>query len=182
MNIPVNFKFNIIKGDKKRMIILRKTPGESLDHILLKLVAYLLFFDDNLLIETKAPQHYKPDLVKFDKEQTWKPVKWIDCGTIDSKKLFKISKHNRQAEIYIFKSSRDSAQALKKKVSKKIKSFSNINYFIFNKENIEAMKFLLENRNKIKILENKIDYSANSAFLCLNFNNQTLQLNFEYVM
>jgi len=179
MNVPVNFKFNITKNSGKRITVLRKTPSESSDHIILKLAAYLLFFEDNLLIETKASQHYKPDLIKFDKEQTWKVIKWIDCGTIDLKKLFKISKHNRHAEICIFKSSKDSAQILKNKFSKKIKHFSNINYFVFNKENLDAVKLLLENRNKIKILKSKINYNTSTAYLYLNFNNQNLQLNFE---
>jgi len=179
MNVSVNFKFNITKGSEKRMIVLRKVSRESLEHIILKLLAYLLFFEENLLIEERASQHYKPDLVKFDKEQTWKVVKWIDCGTIDSKKLFKISKHNRQAEIYIFKSSKNSAQSLKNKLSKKIKSFSNINYFIFNKGNLNIIKSLLENRNKIEIITNKINHGTNTAYLYLNFNNQNLQLNFE---
>ncbi|MCK4473938.1 YaeQ family protein [Candidatus Parcubacteria bacterium] len=176
MNIPLNFKFNITKDTKKRLIILRKTSTEGLEHIILKLLAYLLFFNENLQIEIDAYQHYKPDLIKFDKKQTWKVIKWIDCGTIDTKKLLKISKHNRQAEICIFKFSLESAQSLKDKIIKKAQRISNIRYFIFDKGQINIIKGLLKSRNEIIILNN-----TNTNCLCLNFNNNNehLQMKFD---
>lgn len=177
MNIPLNFKFNIISSSEKRLLILRKTPNESLNHIILKLLAYLSFFDDDLQIETDTSQHYKPDLVKFDKEQVWKAIKWIECGTIDPKKLLKISRHNRQAEICIFKSNKESALSLKNKLIKKTKHLSNICYFIFNKEQIDSIKQLLGDRNKIIIL-NK-NFNADTGYLHLNFSNENLQFKFD---
>ncbi|KPJ56005.1 hypothetical protein AMJ49_05935 [Parcubacteria bacterium DG_74_2] len=173
MNIPLNFKFSIRKNTDKRLIILRKTANESLEHIILKLLAYLLFFNENLQIEIKAHQHYKPDLVKFDKEQKWKVIKWVDCGIIEPKKLLKISKHNRQAKICIFKSSRESAESLKTKIIKQKQYISNIYFFILNKKQINVIKQLLDGRNKIIILNNT---AAN--YLHLNFNNENLRLQF----
>ena len=176
MTAPVNFKFNITKGSEKRLIVLREAVGESLQHIILKLLAYLLFFDDNLQVEIEAFQHYKPDLVKFDEEQNWKVTKWIDCGVIDDKKLLKISKHNRQAEIYIFKNSKDSAQSLKDKVAKKTSNTSNIRYCAFNKEELKIIQELMAQRNEI-IIENYSD--IRSGRLDLIFNNERISIKWD---
>ena len=172
-NIPLNLKFNITKGSEKRLINLRETPNESLDHIILKLLAYLVFFDENIQIEIGAFQHYKPDLIKFDEKETWKAVKWIDCGVISPKKLLKISKHNREAEIYIFKSNEESALSLKNKITNKKRNNPNIHYFVFNKEQINIIKQSLDNRSTIKIFK-----TAESNYLDLNFNNENLQLKY----
>jgi len=173
MNILLNFKFNITKGIEKKLIILKKTSDESLNHIILKFLAYLFFFNDNLQIEINASQHYKPDLVKFDEELTWKVTKWIECGVVDLKKLLKISKHNRQAEIYIFKSNLNSALSLKDKVKKKMSNFANIHYLIFNDEQLKLIKQLIQSRNKIILL------NMTNNCLNINFNNENLQLKYE---
>jgi len=173
MNIPLNLKFNITKGAEKKLIILRKTHDENLNHIILKFLAYIFFFDDNLQIEIDAPQHYKPDLVKFDEKLTWKVVKWIECGVVDLKKILKISKHNRQAEIYIFKSDPNSAQSLKDKVKKKMPRSSNIHYLIFDKKQFKFIKELMQLRNKIVLL------SMTDNYLNFNFNDENLQLKYE---
>jgi len=177
MTAPVNFKFNIAKGLEKRLVILREAVGESPQHIILKLLAYLLFFDDNLQVETEAFQHYKPDLVKFDEEQNWKVLKWIDCGVIDDKKLLKISKHNRQAEIYIFKNSKDSAQSLKDKVAKKASNAPNIRYCVFNKEDLKTIQELMAQRNEITIEDY---FDIRSGRLDLIFNNEKIETKYGY--
>lgn len=146
------------------MIILRKTASESISHILLKLIAYLLFFGDNLCIETEAHQHYKPDLVQFDPEKTWKVAKWVDCGTIDVRKLLKVGVHNKTADIIVLKSSEEGTRVLKEKVDKKLKQASHIRYLIFKKEELNKLELLLKNRNEIAILNE----SASKLILQLN--------------
>lgn len=178
MIAPINFKFNIAKDSEKRLIVLREAIGESSQHIILKLLAYLLFFDDNLQIEIEAFQHYKPDLVKFDEEQTWKVIKWIDCGAVDDKKLLKISKHNHQAEIYIFKDNKDSAQSLKDKVIKKASNVSNIRYCVFNKDDLKIIQELMIQRNEI-IIENYSDIGGGR--LGLIFNNEKIGIKYDFL-
>ena len=173
MPVPINFKFNIVCGEEKRLLVLRETIGESPQHIILKLLTYLLFFNDNLQVETTAFQHYKPDFVKFDEEQNWKVRKWIDCGVIDDKKLLKISKHNRQAEIYIFKNSKDSAQSLKDKIGKKASNTFNIRYCVFNKGELKIIQDLMLGRNGI-IIENCPN--IRNGYLNLIFNNEKIEI------
>ncbi|MFN7130725.1 MAG: YaeQ family protein [Myxococcales bacterium] len=82
-------------------VVLDKRAGESLTHVLLKLLGFALFFHPELQIEASAGQHYKPDLVRFDAQGN--PLQWIDCGKISPAKLEKIVAKNRRATFQIIK-------------------------------------------------------------------------------
>ena len=177
MSASINFNFNINNGTEKRLVVLREAIGESQQHIILKLFAYLLFFEEKLQVEITAFQHHKPDLVKFDEEQNWKVTKWIDCGVIDIERLLKVSKHNRQAEIYIFKDSKDSVQSLKDKMTKKEPKISNIHFYVFEKKERKTIQELMLGRNEI-IIENYPN--VRDGYLNLIFNNETIEMAYYY--
>ncbi len=78
-----------------------KMPDETLEHILLKFLAFLLFYSEDLLVEQAVDrQTFQPDLVRLD-PQSNQPVLWIDCGIIKQDKLLKICQKNRRCAVYV---------------------------------------------------------------------------------
>ena len=63
------FTFNIEFPKKTKKIILIKTDNEARQHIVLKLLAFLIYYADNLKIEAEVGWHYKPDLVRLGEDR-----------------------------------------------------------------------------------------------------------------
>jgi uncharacterized protein YaeQ len=74
------------KSAGKRFFSLK--TGESLDHVMLKLVAFIIFFDNNPSIETSVDWRYTPDLVAFD--GNGKLNLWVECADVSPEKIKKI--------------------------------------------------------------------------------------------
>jgi len=55
--------------------------------------------------ETSVQQKYKPDLVIFDDPLLESEIKfWIECKDTEIKKLDRVIRKNRNAEVYLFNS------------------------------------------------------------------------------
>lgn len=90
-------------------LVLAKRAGESLHHVLLKLLAWILWWAPDLRIETGVEQRHKPDLVRVD--DRGRPVFWVDCGSIGVRRLDRIARQNRDAEVVVVKASEREARA-----------------------------------------------------------------------
>ena len=87
-------------GSRRERLVLESRQGESLDHLALKLLAYLLYGPD-LAIERAVGQRHKPDLARVDTEGVVRL--WIDCGQIEPRRLGRIASVNRAARILVLK-------------------------------------------------------------------------------
>lgn len=101
-----------------RKLLLVAGPNEPGEHLALKLAAYLLFWDEEPIVDasTKTPAlaQYKflPDLVALDEAGDIKL--WVECGTATIHKLTKLTKRLSQARIVVLKETeRDAARARK---------------------------------------------------------------------
>ncbi len=90
-------------------LVLAKRAGESLGHVLLKLLSWMLFYAPDLRIEVGVEQRHKPDLVRVD--ELGRPTFWIDCGSIGVKRLDRIARQNREAEVVVVKRTESEARA-----------------------------------------------------------------------
>ncbi len=99
---PAKLSFHITFEDQETTHqTLAKTAEETLEHVLLKFLAFLLFYSDDLLIEQEVErQPFRPDLVRLD-PQSGQPLLWIDCGAVKQEKLLKICQKNRLCAVYI---------------------------------------------------------------------------------
>lgn len=84
-------------------VFLMKGRGETMRHVLMKLLGFLVYHEDGMAIEASANQHYKPDVVSFRPDG--QPRTWIDCGTTGLPKLDKITHKNRETRFVIVKPS-----------------------------------------------------------------------------
>ncbi len=109
--LPRKITFQVIWRNKisgevdSRRLILRKGRVESKLHIVLKVLAYLYFWEKDLLIEPSFRLYkYRPDLMSWRESEI--PTKeekipdlWIECKQVKLKKLLKLSRTLPLSEI-----------------------------------------------------------------------------------
>lgn len=102
-----------------RKILIAQHETETLVHIGLKLVAFLLFARERLQIETRLHNEnipFIPDLVQLDYEL--RPALWIECGECSLAKLDKLAVKAPEAEIWAVRRSLDEAEQLQHAMKK----------------------------------------------------------------
>ncbi len=114
---PVKYTFTLlVENDdvRREKIVLESRSSESPRHIVQKILAYLLLRDLTgglpLRIEPgEIGQRHRPDLLASE-PATDKPLLWIDCGQIETKRLGRIAATNRDARVVIVKQTGREAQ------------------------------------------------------------------------
>lgn len=111
------FTFQLTSDDRKRpfphKIIIGQDVNESVRHVALKLLAWLLFYRERLQIETPVPDDsipYKPDLVELGYDL--RPLLWVECGDCSTAKLNKLAVKCPGAELWVVKRSPAEARQL----------------------------------------------------------------------
>ncbi len=101
-----------------RKLLLVPGPNEPGEHLALKLAAYLLFWDEDPIVDAsvKTPAlsqfEFLPDVLGLDEGGDIKL--WVECGTATMHKLGKLVKRLSQARIVVLKESeRDASRARK---------------------------------------------------------------------
>jgi uncharacterized protein YaeQ len=83
-------------------ILLAQDPLEPLEHVLLKLLACVLFQRERLQIEPRLHDDnipFIPDLIQLDYELH--PALWIECGETPAAKLDKLAVKAPRAELWV---------------------------------------------------------------------------------
>ncbi|MDQ7826556.1 MAG: YaeQ family protein [Candidatus Eremiobacteraeota bacterium] len=96
------FQFTItVNGEHygKRFFSIR--PGESMDHVVLKLIASLLYAHEKPEVEHPTGWKYRPDVTVFDEKGAVK--RWIECADTAPSKLRRVLGRFPQAEVVVFK-------------------------------------------------------------------------------
>jgi uncharacterized protein YaeQ len=87
----------------ERTLVLSRRREESLEHLTLRVLAYLLLWQERLVFGTGVEVGEEPDLVARD--LTGRVETWIACGDVDPWHLQKVVKHNRDANAHVVFSS-----------------------------------------------------------------------------
>jgi uncharacterized protein YaeQ len=87
----------------ERKIVLELRDGESMQHIVLKILAMALFHDPKLLIEPTMDDEdrFKPDLLI--RSDDGRPATWIECGQCRVQKLDKVTFKHYDARFFVVK-------------------------------------------------------------------------------
>ncbi|MFX0182387.1 MAG: hypothetical protein ACFE95_04815 [Candidatus Hodarchaeota archaeon] len=97
-SLKIFYKDNSGGIKESRRLILRKNQFETTLHIILKVLAYLYFWDNELIIEPNFRlRKYRPDLIAWKKEEIPSkdlliPALWVECKKVKIKKLIKIAR------------------------------------------------------------------------------------------
>jgi len=113
-----------LKSEERRCalpskIIVGQKENEGVKHVLLKFMAYILFYRERLQIEPRLPDDnipFEPDVIQFD--YSLRPSLWVECGECSVGKLHKLAVKAPDAEIWIVKRSPVEAQNLYRAMEK----------------------------------------------------------------
>lgn len=128
----------------RQRLMLHKRRGEGTHHVLMKLLAWALFYHPALGIEVAIGQHYKPDLVRLD--ETGEPVQWVDCGKITLTKLDKLTRKNRSALIDVVKPDAWTARTYAESASAKLAEPGRVRIWGFDAGFLDALAERLHDR------------------------------------
>ncbi|MCM8775142.1 MAG: YaeQ family protein [Candidatus Omnitrophica bacterium] len=156
------FTFDLQSHQVRKKLVLVKSELELRTHVVLKLLAYLLFYDPRLQIETSVDMHYKPDLVIPGESGI--PELWIDCGKIALRKVEKISTKLRASRIVIVKETHGELERFKKLIDKKVDAAFRLEYLAFDHDFISGIADSLQRTNELTlytVMENVIGIALN---------------------
>jgi len=85
--------------DRVRNVIVERDRLETAEHLILRVLAYCIFFDDELRFGAGLAARGAADL--WARDATGKPTIWIDCGVADADELRKMIQHNRGVAVHV---------------------------------------------------------------------------------
>ncbi len=131
-------------------IILVKEITELRNHVVLKLLAYILFHDPELKVEVSADMHYKPDLL-IPGEHT--PKLWIDCGKVTLRKVESLAGKLRNTRVIFLKETKRELDTFRKLVEKKVENTGQLEYLAFEPGFIASLANALARTNHVTLYE-----------------------------
>lgn len=165
------FSFALTSDDPSRKfpgkIIIGQAETETVIHVGLKLIGFLLFFRERIQIETRLPDQmipYVPDLVQLDYEL--RPRLWVECGECSISKLHKLAVKAPEAEIWVIKRSIAAAEETLRAMKKEELRQDRYNLIGFDPAIFQEMCDLIQARNTLYWL--KASFDAGEMQLDLN--------------
>ena len=156
------FELSAPKVPANQKIILVKDLCELRNHVVMKLLAYLIFYDAELKVEISADMHYKPDLMIPGDHGV--PKLWIDCGQIALKKVEALAMKLKNTRVIIVKESKRELDVFKKLVDRKVDYSERLEFLAFDKDFILSVSNALQRTNHITlypVMENVIGLALN---------------------
>ena len=122
--MSAKYTFNLASEDKRRVdlprkILIAQNETETVVHVTLKLLAFLIFWRPRLQIETNLHQDdipFVPDLAQLDYQL--RPALWVECGECTVTKLHKLAVKCHDAEIWVVKKSPADVELLRQAMRK----------------------------------------------------------------
>ncbi len=104
------YSFDLKSEERRRplppKIIVGQKENEGVKHVLLKFLAYVLFYRERLQIEPRLHDDnipFEPDVIQLD--YSLHPALWVECGECTVSKLNKLAVKIPEAEIWVIKRS-----------------------------------------------------------------------------
>jgi uncharacterized protein YaeQ len=152
--MTAKYSFHLESRDRHRAlppkIIIGRQETETITHVVLKFLAYIIFYRERLLIGTNLHQDsipFVPDLVQLDYEM--RPCLWVECGECGVNKLNKLAVKVPEAEIWIVRRSLAAAEDLLRAMAKEDLRRNRYQLIAFDAAMIEEFSTLLKPRNEL---------------------------------
>lgn len=112
-----------VNGSSRKLILV-PGPNEKPEHLALKLCAYLLFWDEQPLVEASSRhpalqgQEFVPDLMALDDDGSIRL--WLECGQVTLHKLEKLTRRLPVSRIVVMKGSEPEALRLRQDLRERL--------------------------------------------------------------
>ncbi len=117
------YSFDLKSEERRRSlpgkIVVGQRENESVKHVMLKFIAYVLFYRERIQIEPRLPDEsipFEPDVIQLD--YSLRPSLWVECGDCGVSKLHKLAVKVPEAEIWVIKRSLADAELLYRAMEK----------------------------------------------------------------
>ena len=152
--MSAKYSFRFESRDRKRAlpggIIIAQNDTETIAHVVLKMLGFVLFYRDRLQIEGDIHNDtisFRPDLVWLDYEM--RPKLWIECGECGVNKLHKLAVKAHDADIWVLKRSPAQAEHLMAAMAKEGLRRDRYSLFAFDAEMFDELCGLVAARNEV---------------------------------
>ncbi|MEM1182939.1 MAG: YaeQ family protein [Acidobacteriota bacterium] len=149
----LTFRLALDTADGQRFeekLVLGAWTGEKTWHLVLKLLAYVLFYEQRPRIEEGIGWHFKPDLVTLDDRGA--VALWVDCGNISPRKIERVAtKVGGPGRFFILKRQRREAERLRKLLDGKIKHPDRVHLLAFDVGVVDALGEALDGTNRLSV-------------------------------
>ena len=152
--MSTKYSFRLQSRDHRRplpdKVIIGQQDTETVTHVLLKFLAYVIFFRERLQLETNLHQEsipFVPDLVQLDYEL--RPKLWVECGECSVNKLNKLAVKVPEAEIWVIKRSPEAVAHLLKAMAREDLRRNRYRLIALEPEMFDEMIALLKPRNEM---------------------------------
>lgn len=177
--MSAKFSFHLESRDRTRdlphKIIIGRQETETMTHVGLKFLSYLMFYRERIQLETNLHEDsipYVPDLVQLDYEM--RPRLWVECGDCGVGKLDKLAVKVPEAEIWIMKASPSAAEHLLAAMQKEGLRTNRYRLLALNPEMFEEFVRMIKSRNQLLWVgcdfdENTIQFDFNGLWFDSTF-------------
>ena len=156
------YSFDLKSEERRRplppKIIVGRKENESVKHVLLKFMAYVLFYRERLQIEPRLLDDnipFEPDVIQLD--YSLRPALWIECGECSVAKLHKLAVKIPESEIWVIKRSLPEAEHLHHDMAKEGLRRDRYGLIGLDVAMFDEMCGLLESRNTLNWFRGEFD-------------------------
>jgi uncharacterized protein YaeQ len=96
--------------DRVRNVIVERYRTETAEHLILRVLAWCLFYDDELAFGAGPAARGAADL--WAQDATGRATIWVECGDADAEALRKVVQHSREVAVQVLFSDRTRRDAL----------------------------------------------------------------------
>lgn len=160
--MTAKYSFRLQSQDRRRVLpdklIIGQSETETTTHVLLTLLAWLLFHRERLQIGFNLHHDnipFVPDVVQLD--YALQPKLWIECGDCGVNKLNKLAVKMPDAEIWIMKPSLADAEQLHRAMQKEDLRRDRYGLIAFDAAMFEELRGLLRPRNDLLWVSGELD-------------------------
>lgn len=160
--LAAKFTFQCTSDDRRRplphKILFGLGVNESANHVVLKFVAWLLFFRERLMVETDVGNDnipFVPDLCQLGYDM--RPTLWVECGDCSVGKLHKLAVKCPEAELWIVKRSRADAEQLMRTMAREDLRRNRYGILALDPEMVDELIGLLRERNTVHWFRGEFD-------------------------
>jgi uncharacterized protein YaeQ len=144
----VKFTFQARIDDvHEEKIVLAAAPTELAWHIALKLIGWVLFFEQRPRIEEGVDWRYKPDLIATDPQGNLKLC--IDCGNIAIKKIDKVATKMQHERFVILRRTPREADRLVNAFGTRVKRPERVELVSFDEGFVDALADWFDSSNQL---------------------------------
>jgi uncharacterized protein YaeQ len=177
--LAAKFTFQCTSEDRRRPLPHKILFGLGLNetgrHIVLKFLAWVLFYRERLTIETDVQNDsipFVPDLCQLGYDM--RPMLWVECGECSVGKLHKLAVKCPEAELWVVKRSPADVEQLLRSMAKEELRRNRYGLISFDPEVVDELIGLLQERNTFHLFradfeERRLQFEFNQLWFETTF-------------